>query len=571
MLAAGFFPATAAAADPAPLKWHPWFEIGGYAGNERSRGEAVLWAPLMQSDRALLFTDIRGKIFEEEQREGNFALGYRQMMSDGWNLGLWTGYDARRTSLGSIFGQVSFGVEALHPWFDVRANAYLPTDDSKIVSDTPIAYAEMTGSDIFLASGQHMMERELAFRGIDGEIGVKVPLDQFALDIEQHELRLYAGAFAFDNDLYDGTIAGPKARMEWRIYNVVPQWYGSRLTFEAEYAWDELRDDQVEAGARLRLPFGIPRDVVRLNAQELRMTEGLERDTDIVAKGQTYITGKQKLEHVEDAITQANYNQVVTVENGNDLQTAVDGAGSNSLIIVKGGTSYTVSGALTMHDRQTLMGGGSTIFVKGLQTGLIVPFSAPGSRPNIVGCACDIIYMDHATRLSGLNLTGIDIDVPDGSQLVAIDNLRMTDSFIAIQIHDHTRNVTIDNVSISDSLAGIGITDDNTVRISNVTISDNILGGIGIGYGNHVTMENVRFHNAGIAALSIEGDNTVSMSNSAISGNTYTSGIEFLDTGNVLSGNGNTHNISGGGVLCDDAAGSQSGSFGFSTSPTRCP
>ncbi len=31
------------------------------------------------------------------------------------------------------------------------------------------------------------------------------------------------------------------------------------------------------------------------------MTEGLERDTDIVAKGQTYITGKEKREHVEDA------------------------------------------------------------------------------------------------------------------------------------------------------------------------------------------------------------------------------------------------------------------------------
>ena len=400
LLAAGFLPGTAAA-DSEPNKWHPWFEIGGYAGNERSRGEAVLWAPLMQSDRTLLFTEIRGKVFEEDQREGNFALAYRQMMNGGWNLGAWTGYDLRHTSQGSEFGQVSFGVEALHPWFDFRANAYLPTEESKVVGDTPIAYAEMTGSDIFLVSGQHMIERELAFRGIDGEAGVKVPLDQFALDIEQHELRLYAGAFAFDNDLYDGTIAGPKARMEWRIYNVVPQWYGSRLTFEAEYAWDEERDDQVEAGARLRLPFGATRDVVRLNAQELRMTEGLERDTDIVAKGQTYITGKEKREHVEDAITQANYDQVVTVENGNDLQTAVDSAGSNSLIIVKGGTDYTVSGALTMHDRQTLLGGGATIFVKGLQTGLIVPFSAPGARPNIVGCACDIIHgsRDAAERL----------------------------------------------------------------------------------------------------------------------------------------------------------------------------
>src|SRR5262245_32030400 len=98
-------------------KWHPWFELGGYAGNENSRGELVLWAHLLQSSKSLVFADVRGKFFEDEQREGNAALGYRQMLQSGWNIGGWAGFDSRNTTLRSRFGQVAFGAEAMHPFW----------------------------------------------------------------------------------------------------------------------------------------------------------------------------------------------------------------------------------------------------------------------------------------------------------------------------------------------------------------------------------------------------------------------------------------------------------------------
>src|SRR5262245_14989304 len=117
------------------VKWHPWFEIGGYgANNEHSRGETTLWAPLTQTDRTLLFTDIRGKFFEGDQQEGNIALGYREMSYGGWNFGAWAGYDIRRTENDNNFGQVAFGVEALSPIWDFRFNGYVPTKTDEVVS-----------------------------------------------------------------------------------------------------------------------------------------------------------------------------------------------------------------------------------------------------------------------------------------------------------------------------------------------------------------------------------------------------------------------------------------------------
>jgi hypothetical protein len=64
-----------------------------------------LWAPLLQDGRSLLFTDIRGRFFEEGEREGNIALGYRHVGESGWNPGIWIGYDRRRTEYDADFNQ----------------------------------------------------------------------------------------------------------------------------------------------------------------------------------------------------------------------------------------------------------------------------------------------------------------------------------------------------------------------------------------------------------------------------------------------------------------------------------
>lgn len=283
----------AAAQDLSSPKWTPWLELGGFYGSkDTSRGEAVLWVPLAQGQTSVLFGEARGKLFEDDMREGNFALGYRQMQASGWNLGVWGGYDIRESRFGNSFHQLAGGIEALSDRWDFRANAYLPLNDSENLFRGSFANmgstVAFTGSTIGLVTTTtttNLSQDELALWGFDAEIGAKVFSTPLDLTGPRHELRLYAGAYHFDHSDLPSSVSGPRVRAEWRMDDVIDQWAGSRLTLEAEYSHDQLRDGRVEVGARLRLPFGDSGSRVAtrtLTAQERRMSEGLERDTDIV-------------------------------------------------------------------------------------------------------------------------------------------------------------------------------------------------------------------------------------------------------------------------------------------------
>jgi hypothetical protein len=292
-------PALADGLPPAYAKWSPWLEISGAKSNldEATRGELAFWGPLVQNRSSLLFVDVRGKWFEDAQREGNFALGFRGMQRWGWNFGMWVGYDRRLTETGSTFDQISLGVEALAPLWEFRMNGYVPLQQTKTIGPTVPGAPdlEMTAGTIVLVNGA-TEQRELALWGIDAELGFRVPLglpdraarpsglkDALPFAPLRHELWLYGGGFYFDHRDLSGEMFGPKVRAEWRVENVIPRWAGSRLTFEAAYRYDDIRRDQYEAGIRLRLPISDERNRaawLALSPQERRMNEGLKRDTD---------------------------------------------------------------------------------------------------------------------------------------------------------------------------------------------------------------------------------------------------------------------------------------------------
>jgi hypothetical protein len=107
LLAAPIAPAYAESSGPVaeqPPKWSAWTEFGGVVSSDNTgRGEMALFAPLMQNANTLLFADCRGKFFEDDVQEGNFALGHRRMLPSGWNIGAWAGYDVRATEEGNSF------------------------------------------------------------------------------------------------------------------------------------------------------------------------------------------------------------------------------------------------------------------------------------------------------------------------------------------------------------------------------------------------------------------------------------------------------------------------------------
>jgi len=96
-------------------RWGPWLEVGGHASSERHHSEGTMWVPLWQSDTSVVFADLRGKLFQHDTQEGNFALGVRRMRPDGWNIGGWGALDLRSTEHDNLFPAAAFGLEALHP------------------------------------------------------------------------------------------------------------------------------------------------------------------------------------------------------------------------------------------------------------------------------------------------------------------------------------------------------------------------------------------------------------------------------------------------------------------------
>ncbi|AHB50114.1 hypothetical protein W911_08335 [Hyphomicrobium nitrativorans NL23] len=577
----------AAAQDLSDPKWTPWLELGGFYGsNDTSRGEAVLWVPLAQSHNSVLFGEARGKLFEDDMREGNFAFGYRQMQANGWNVGFWGGYDIRESQFGNAFHQLAGGIEALSDRWDVRANAYLPLNDSETLSSfTSLASfhaVEINGPNIGLVTTTTVTNTvidELALRGFDAEIGAKIFSTPLDLSGPSHELRLYAGAFHFDHADLPNSVTGPRVRAEWRMDDIIDQWAGSRLTLEAEYSHDQLRDDRVEVGARLRLPFGDSGTRVAsrsLTAQERRMSEGLERDTDIVTNTATTqtTTAGTATEAVEDAKTGVRFDRVATVDGTGDLTTTSSAAGGNSLIIADGSAGDIV-GAQTLQGDQTLQGGGATIQVRGVTSGIVVDFTAPGARPTLARGARDEILRISA---SNTHIAGVDL-VGDGTVVPFSNN-------DGIYIHSGATNVKIDAVTITNAgehgiyltrhasadisnslitqtgrqaVYGVG---NNTFTVSNTNIVD-ASGGIRIGEQSDVTVSDVELRNAPWDGLTIFRESTVrvsrmsfengghgifiddqgvdfSLTDSALRGTFTFAGIRNMGTNVTFSGTGNT-------------------------------
>ncbi len=527
-------------------KFHGWWELGAYYGSDdSSRGEVTIFQPLGQTASSLFFADLRGKFFEEDTQEGNIAVGYRRMLTSGWNLGIWSGLDVRSTDTDNKFWQASGGIEALSERWDFRANGYVPLTGPK--TSPSLAEVSLTGNSIFMIGGE-----EVPLYGVDGEIGFKVfgghrgGGSKDGISYGRHtELRIYGGGFWFDADDALEEIAGPRARIEFRIEDIIASMPGSRLTFEGEFSHDDVRNDKWEFGARLRIPFGGSRDShTDLSSQQRRMTEGLERDTDIV-------TAASEAEPVEDAQTKLDFDRVAYVDAGGSLTTTSTNAGDKSLIVVRGDP---VAGQQTLQGNQTFLGTGSVLQVRGLKTGSVANLLIQGSRPVINQPANALIVRLLASNvhLAGLNLEG------GGGALT---------SNSGISFNNFLTNVLIENMQISNTGGrGIVVGGSNEFSILNVSINSANTEGILIQQNNTVSIVGTTIDGgAGVTddGIFISNGNTITMKNSRLVGTFSDDGIDENTGGNTLSGAGN---IAGGAVFggqfCESTGG-PTGTFSF--------
>ncbi len=121
-------------------KWRPHVEFTVAPGS-RSMGQVNLFAPLMQSNDSLLFTDLRASAWTDDVQEGNFGLGYRQIVPGGFFgtdaiFGVYGFVDARHSAYDNMFYQGTLGAELITEHLEFRANAYLPSGKQYVVGVT---------------------------------------------------------------------------------------------------------------------------------------------------------------------------------------------------------------------------------------------------------------------------------------------------------------------------------------------------------------------------------------------------------------------------------------------------
>ncbi|MHC8494253.1 inverse autotransporter beta domain-containing protein [Thalassospira sp. SM2505] len=521
-----------AARDLSAPKWGPHIDLEGKAGTDRNLGETDLFIPLSQDDETLFFTNLRARMDDNDSREGNFGLGVRHMLDSGWNLGGITYFDRRKSPMGNMFNQLTFGAEALSMDWDLRANAYVPVGRTSHDEDS-LSTATISGASIIFRGGE---ERSLG--GFDAEIGWRAPLfDENA----GQQLRLYGGGYRFSDDRA-GMIAGPRGRFDLTFDEVPFLWQGSRLSLGAEVQHDDPRGTQSFASFRLRIPLQVfsERKTLRQNLSpiEKRMTDPVIRDIDVVSQSGAFGPAETGVTTMSGGVISVIDSASTTTAN---LATAVANAGANSTVILQGNYTGMNGAKITLQSGQTLMGSG-TMVVKspsGRTATVTMGSASISGTGQVASSVASLIQMANNSTLDNITLS----------------NTANGGNGIATILVKGVSNVTIKNSTLTASTTGNSST---PIFIesgsSNVTITGNTLSAIGGGSQRA----------AGGAMMNVASN--VTFSNNSVSASNSTDLVSlFVRDVTNLSGSGNTRNAGN----CV-TSGTNTGSVSF-TDNTTCP
>ncbi len=209
---------------------------GVKGGGSLTRAIVDTFVPLWAQEDRLLFVNPHIVLTDAHENEGNFGLGYRQLVSDRLILGANLYYDERESHYGNPFHQLGWGLEALTPWVEGRLNVYHPLSPAKRVPT--LDAGSFTETQLLRFNGY-----EEPLPGLDYEAAVLVPYLSRYL-----ETRVALGGFWY-NAKHGKDVDGHRLRLELRPND----W----LTFDVE--WKALHGGKSETfvGGSLSLPFDV--------------------------------------------------------------------------------------------------------------------------------------------------------------------------------------------------------------------------------------------------------------------------------------------------------------------------
>lgn len=345
--------------------FQPRIETGLKYGSKRSIGAAEVWIPVTQGYDRVLYADFRVMLDDQENREANGGLGYRQIVPFFGHEVIAGGHawlDRRITRYDSTFHQATLGGELLGRDWDLRLNAYVPLNDEKL-HVTPVTGSStpyLAGTGIFYDTTGLLLEEPQP--GADIEVGRRIPLFADYVD----SLRAYVGGYHFTGDVTDN-VSGGRVRL---VADITPD-----FSLGGRFQHDNERGSQGFIEATLRFPFTSKRSFAR-EGLRARLDESPERDVDIVTGGRVLDTGIAKPVLAAETGTQQ---RVLHVDN----TAASGGDGSKETPY---NTLKAAEAQLQAHDVLYIHAGDGT--TTGQDEGLII------NKPNItiIGSGVDFIY-----------------------------------------------------------------------------------------------------------------------------------------------------------------------------------
>ncbi len=448
-------------AGPPPL-WIGYLSSTFMPGTDRVLWDGELFLPLWQDGNNLWFFDMRGQIDNADAGEFNIGTGFRTLAPEGWIFGSYIFYDRLFSANGNRFNQGTVGVEVMDYERDFRLNVYFPESRGQATSAPPSA--TISNGTVVVSSGV-----ERAYWGFDIEAG---QLLWATGPNAQHEVRGFVGLYHFanSNSGFDN-ITGPRARIEWRWYDLPHFGIGSRFTCGLTVQADGERGGDAFLFAGLRIPLDPWAHARRpLSPLQRRMVDPLVRDVDVVTNS------RQMTESAVNPQTGQTIASARVFDNRDDLAALLPESGTNSVVVIDGDAGDIISGSsVKLRPGQTIVGGGTQMTVRGARSGRAAVWTAPGSRPTIEfnsntcpeGFACATVFrpptagfvMADDTRLAGMNLIGgRGAVVIEDANRVAVSELNIRDAQgvgIALRNAQHVSidNVVIDGVDQTNSLS----------------------------------------------------------------------------------------------------------------------
>jgi hypothetical protein len=530
VLLLGAFAPAGAQENPGP-KWGPYIDLEAKPGTRRNLGEINYFIPLAQDDRTLYFSDLRGRFGTGGSQEGNFGLGMRRMLEDGWNVGGYGYLDRRRSELGNYFSQATLGMEALGRDWDFRGNAYIPMGAKShslgTIGGAPTA--SLSGTTIQIINPGSTTWEERALQGYDLEAGWRAPLFEAA---DNRQLRIYLGGYHFS--AAGATVSGPRARLELTLDKLPFLGRDMTLSLSAETQHDSARGGQSFLGVRLRIPLEAATASSRkLSPRERRMSAPIVRDVDVVTQRRATASTPATTETAVATMSGQAFTVVDSATtSGAALQAALNAAGSNSMVILSG--TYNTANTISIQTGQAIVGGGAiTVRAASGQTATLNLASATISSTGHP----DAVSMANNSTLSGMTI----INNYNGGAATGVN----AQSRVGVTIKDNIISVSSDS--------GVFAVD---LRAS----TNSFL------VGNTITAASTSFGAVGLYAQAAH--------NLTVSGNTFTSltsGPAYAIAGDSATSfaSHSTGNVATGATTCNFIGGTPSGLVEFST--ISCP